>query len=136
MFGGHLIDVEPGPPFETGHARQPRNDLDVPVEVKRKCLPVIGPMTRSIDNRGGVKHVIVRRVFQRALEGLKDRFERPGELGQQFVRNFGEIVSVETRCQKDFERKPRSEGADRHEVIVRKDNSVSGFQLLADDIAE
>jgi hypothetical protein len=38
LFGRRRIDVEPGPPFETGDARELRHDLDVPVVLIRDVL--------------------------------------------------------------------------------------------------
>ena len=62
---GHRIDVEAGAPLEAGHARQPRDDLHVPVIVRQQLRV----------ERRRVDDVVVRRLVEGRFQLEQDRLQ-------------------------------------------------------------
>src|SRR5216117_963893 len=72
VLGRHRVDEKPASPFEPRHARELRDDLQVPVE----------GLELAAAERRGVEHEVERRIAQHAVQPPQKIAQEPGEAAQ------------------------------------------------------
>src|SRR3989454_4477613 len=125
VLGRHRVDEEPASPFESRHAGELRDDLEVPVE----------GLELAVAERRRVEHEVERGIAQHAVHPPQKLTERPGD--PPHLSRAGSLEGGPGARRQDprLEREARRERRQRDEAAGFDDRPPAAAPLLAQDVA-
>src|SRR3989475_12374192 len=125
VLGRHRVDEEPASPFESRHAGELRDDLEVPVE----------GLELAVAEGRRVEHEVERGIAQHAVHPPQEVTEKSGEPPQLVRAGFLEGGPVDRRQDPCLEREARRERRQRDAAAGVDDRPPAAAPLLAQDVA-
>src|SRR5438445_335537 len=125
VLGRHRVDEEPASPFESRHAGELRDDLEVPVE----------GLELAVAEGRRVEHEVERGIAQHAVHPPQEVTGKSGEPPQLVRAEFLEGGPVDRRQDPCLEREARRERRQRDEAAGFDDRPPAAAPLLAQDVA-
>lgn len=136
FFRRRRIDVKSGSPLETCYTNNPRDDLDVPVEIIGKSPPVSHASGDGFSVGSSMKYEIVWRVVKAHLQPPQNLLHNPGQRHALYVVQMDKVVGVLLGSDEDLEWESRGERADGDEGFILEDDSFLRLDFLAYDVTE
>src|SRR5437870_1903229 len=125
VLGRHRVDEEPAAPLESRHARELRDDLEVPVE----RLELAAAQGRRVE------HEVERRVLEHAVHPAQEVAQEPGESVQLVHAGLVEPGPMDRRKDPRLEGEARCEWRERDEAASLDNRPPATAPLLVQNVA-